>query len=50
MLENLHLAPCDSLVEIHSIQNHTEIYRSMQMMFPKILDGDSTADELKHFS
>ena len=22
--------------DIHSIQNHTEIYRSMQMMFPKI--------------
>ena len=27
--------------DIHSIQNHTEIYRSMQMMFQKSLGGDS---------
>lgn len=27
--------------DIHSIQNHTEIYRSMQMMFQNPLAGDS---------
>ena len=36
--------------EIHSIQNHTEIYRSMQMMFQNPLAVIPSRDEIRSIS
>ncbi len=50
MLENLHLAPCDSLVRKSIL---FKSYRNISLYaddVPKSLGGDSTADELRSIS